>query len=146
MRGKLRDLYKTRKEEGHEWAGPDTELELEEYSEENLYYMEYIEGFFCQLSKQKEKLEDWESQTTFSKSAIKRYHVTPAVDSPEPAPHTWRDFRQNKPKLEKMKQDEVIQQFEAKVRAWKEKKKERLDEEERKASEVSDLLIPVIRP
>jgi hypothetical protein len=135
MRGKLKDLYKNQEEDGHEWAADNAEKELEDYSDENLYYMEYIEGFFCQLSKQKDALEQWEGQQPFSKSALKRYHVTPAIDSPEPAPHTWREFRKNKPKLERMKRDEVIQQFEAKVVAWKEKKKERLEEDERKASE-----------
>ena len=83
-------------------------------TDDELCYAEFLERFLCKVSKQESAHGDEKAQRTFSPQTVKRYYVAPAVDSPEPAPHNWREYRRNPSKVDEYMNDPVVQAFESK--------------------------------
>lgn len=105
-------------------------------TEDQILYAEFLERFLCKVSKQEEAVGKPEKQRTFSPATVKRYYVAPAIDSPEPAPHTWREYRRNNAKVDEFLNDPTVVAFENKVKEWKKKKKRRAVEQSLKDTEA----------
>ena len=108
----------------HVKTGGGDAAETRELTDEEVVYADWLEKFLCRATNQGSAYGDERKQRAVSPSTVKRYHVTPAIDSPEPAPHNWQEFRANNPKVQELLSDPVVQAFEAKVKAWKDRRKQ----------------------
>ena len=108
----------------HVKTGGGDAAETRELTDEEVVYADWLEKFLCRATNQGSAYGDERKQRAVSPSTVKRYHVTPAIDSPEPAPHNWQEFRHNNPKVQELLSDPVVQAFEAKVKAWKDRRKQ----------------------
>jgi len=110
-------------------------------TDDQVAFAEYVEGFLCKVSGQPEAAPPSQQpdqgdandggarsapsvtpaeQRAFSPATLTRYHVTPAIDSPDPAPHNWPTHHRRQPSGDR---DDVRRQLEERIVAWKRERK-----------------------